>query len=111
MVSLKTRVKSNSKKRCTIKIKLIAEQHPEQLIGIKTSRVYSQIAHMSRATNKQAEKALLISALEDARIKVNIDGQKIRKDPPYVPMRADQIKLCFGLRAEKLPYDSFIHIK
>ena len=111
MVSLKTKVKSSSKKRGEIKIVQIAEQNPDQIIGIKTCRVYSQIARMSRVSNKHTEKVLLISALEDARIKVNVGGQTIRKDPPYVPMRAEHIKLCFGSRVDKLPYDSFVHIE
>lgn len=110
MVTLKTRVRSSSTVGHRVRGVQITEQHPEQIVGIKTSRVYSQIARMSRASNKQAEKAILIAALESARVNVNMGGQTVKLDPQYVPMRVDQVKACFGLRAQKLPYNSFVHI-
>ncbi len=108
MVDIKDRI--TPKKGEVIEIKAIAENNPEQLVGIKTIRVYSQIARMSRINNKPKEKAMLISALEDARVRINMGGKETKKDPRYIPMKASEVKLCFGSRVDKLHGDSFVYI-
>lgn len=107
MVSSKSRSRVRSNDSI---IRVIAENNPKQLIGIKTSRVYSQIARMGRNPNKLTERALLISALEDASIKVRVNGRIIKKDPPYVPMKVDDIKLCFGKQFDRLPEASLVQL-
>ena len=110
MVSHQVKLKTPKRALNNITIKSISEFDPNHLIGIKTSRVYSQIARISRHPNKQTEKALLISALDRACIKSNVNGKIIKKDPPYGPMTADQIKLCFGGQVDRLPASSFIQL-
>ena len=51
MASFKTRTKLGVKPQDKLMITGIAEKNPEQLIGIKTSRVYSQIARVGRTPN------------------------------------------------------------
>lgn len=85
-------------------------QDPETLVGVKTTRVYSQIARMSRCPHKQAERALLIAALEGSSIKSTINGKTIKKDPPFVTMKALDVKRCFGHRAGKFTGVFFVNI-
>lgn len=110
MVSQQVRLKTPKHVPETITIKTISDFDPNHLIGIKTSRVYSQIARISRHPNKQNEKALLITALESACIKSIVNGKIVKRDPPYVPMTADQIRLCFGRHVDRLPASSFVKL-
>lgn len=107
MAYSKTKTKPGVKSQDKIMISGIAEKNPEQLIGIKTSRVYSQIARVGRAPNQQKKRNMLISALENARIVITVDGHTIKKDPKYVPMSADMIEYCFGKQIEKMPRASY----
>ena len=84
----------------------IAESNPERLIGVNTNRVYSQIARMGRNPDKQEAQAILISALEDAIVKIEIDGKTVKKDPPFVPVKAYDLKNCFGKQLKKLSESS-----
>ena len=103
MAYFRTKTRDGVKSQDKIMISGIAEKNPEQLIGIKTSRVYSQIARVGRAPNQQKKQYMLISALEDARVKIEVDGHTIKKDPKYVPMSAATIEFCFGNRIDKMP--------
>lgn len=78
-----------------------------ELIGVKTSRVYSQIARMGRNPGKQTERAILIDALERAILITTINGRDIKKDPPYITLTAQDVERCFGRQLEKLPGSSF----
>ena len=101
--------KENSKKYViTLEgIKEAIENNPEQLIGIKSNRVYSQIARTGRNPQKSTEQAILISALEHASEVKRINGETVRINPVYVPMKAKEIQLCFGRRIEQMPDSSF----
>lgn len=89
-------------------IKKTIENNPEQLIGIKSNRVYSQIARTGRNPHKRVERAILISALEQASEVKGVNGKKVRVNPLYVPMKAKEIQLCFGKRVEQMPESSFV---
>lgn len=110
MASFKTRTKLGVKPQDKLMITGIAEKNPEQLIGIKTSRVYSQIARVGRTPNQLKKRYLLISALENARIEIEVGGQTVKKDPKYVPMSAAMIEFCFGKQIKKMPKESFVRL-
>lgn len=78
------------------------------MIGVKTNRVYSQIARTGRNPHKNTEHAILISALEHASEVKRINGETVKIYPVYVPMKAKEIQLCFGRRIEQMPDSSFI---
>lgn len=80
------------------------------IIGVRTNLVYSQMARISRVSNKTAELDLLIKALDDSSIKVTIKGRTIKRDPLYVFMPSKDLKLCFGKRVDKLPRYAIIKI-
>ena len=102
----KVGLKTTHKNRLVIKKAI--ENNPEQLIGIKSNRVYSQIARTGRSPQKSKERAILISALEQASEVKGVDGKRIRVNPVYVPMKAKEIQLCFGKRVEQMPNSSFV---
>ena len=102
----KVGLKTTHKNRLVIKKTI--ENNPEQLIGIKSNRVYSQIARTGRSPQKSTERAILISALEQASEVKGVDGKSIRVNPVYVPMKAKEIQLCFGKRVEQMPNSSFV---
>lgn len=76
-----------------------------QIVTIKTSRVYSQIARMGRQPNKSTEKKVLINALERASTKKEINGRIVSMEPPYVEMKSDEIKLCFERQLDRIIED------
>lgn len=88
----------------------VISQKPDQLIGVKTSRVYSQIARVSRDSRMQLEKVILVDALEQSRIQVIVNGKTVKKDPPFIKMTAQNVKKCFGKQVEKLPKESFVKL-
>ena len=83
MVSSRVKSKSAACPSNKITIKVIA-QNPDSLIGVKTSRVYSQIARMSRDPRKQTERAFLITVLEESSVTTIVNGKTVKKDPPFV---------------------------
>lgn len=109
MVSSRVKSKSAACPSNKITIKVIA-QNPDSLIGVKTSRVYSQIARMSRDPRKQTERAFLITVLEESSVTTIVNGKTVKKDPPFVAMKAADVNKCFGKQVEKLPSASFIHL-
>ena len=109
MVSSKVKSKAVIRPENRITIKVIT-QDPDKLIGVKTTRVYSQIARMGRDPRKQTERALLISILEKSSINLKVDGRIIKKDPPFVTMKAADVKRCFGRQVEKLTDTSFFNV-
>lgn len=109
MVSSKVKSKAVIRPENRITIKVIT-QDPDKLIGVKTTRVYSQIARMGRDPRKQTERALLISVLEKSSINLKVDGRIIKKDPPFVTMKAADVKRCFGRQVEKLADTSFFNV-
>lgn len=84
--------------------------NPEQQIGIKTNRVYSQIARVSRCPQKNVERTLLIAALETAIKKENKAKKMIEVQPQYVSMKAMDIQTCFHDRLDRLPEDVFVKL-
>ena len=89
----------------------VVSQKPDQLIGVRTSRIYSQIARISCNSHMQSEKAILVDTLEQSKIQVFINGRSVRKDPPFIKMTAQNIKRCFGKQVDKLPRKTFIKLK
>ena len=85
-------------------------QNPEQIIGVKTNRVYSQIARVSRCPKRINERAILIKALESAIKEVNAVNKSIKTQPKYVSMRATDVQLCFREQLERLPNDVFVEL-
>lgn len=92
---LKTNATPNKKVQTSIKPML---KDPETPVHIKTIRVYSQIARISKNPNKQEERTLLIKMLEDSRINVTVNGKTISKDPPFITMKAQDVKRCFNIQ-------------
>ena len=88
--------------------KIISESRPEKVYYIRTKRVYSQIARTSRNPKKKTECQTLIAALENASIVVIENGRQVKKDPPFVPMKAESVVKCFGKQIERLNYHSSI---
>lgn len=88
-------------------VRVVLEGDPNQVIGIRSSRVYSQIARTRRNPQKSEEQAILISALTNASSVKESDGKISRIDPVYVPMKAKEIRLCFGKRIKEMPDSSF----
>ena len=110
MVSTKSRTRVRTSSKNSSIIRTITDSKPEQVIGIKTSRVFSQIARMGRNPKKRKERALLISSLENASVTVHENGQIIKKYPLYVPMKAYDVMLCFGKQLERMPEASLVQI-
>lgn len=102
MVSSTNRTKAESEIKNTAVIELTLNGDPEQIIEIKTSRVYSQIARTGRNPNKATERTLLITALEDAIITTENNGRTIIKYPTHIPMKLNDIKLCFGKQSKQI---------
>ena len=109
MVSSRVKSKSAARSSNKVTIKIIT-QEPDSLIGVKTSRVYSQIARMSRDPRKQTERAFLITVLEESSVTTTVNGKTVKKDPPFVAMKAADVNKCFGRQVEKLPDASFFHL-
>ena len=109
MVLSRTGLKSVVRVGNTVTIKVLA-QNPDELIGVKTTRVYSQIARMGRAPYKQTERSILIGALEDARVRLTVNGREVKRDPPFVVMKAHDVTKCFGRQLENLPETSFFFV-
>lgn len=110
MVSSKVKSKAVIHPENRITMKVIT-QNPDKLIGVKTIRVYSQIARIGRDPRKQTERALLISVLEKSSVDLKVDGKIIKKDPPFVTMKAADVKRCFGRQVEKLTDTSFFNLE
>ena len=89
-------------------VRAVLEGDPNQVIGIRSSRVYSQIARTGRNPQKSVEQAILITALNNAILVKAGDGKTSKIDPVYVPMKAKEIRLCFGNRTNEMPDSSFL---
>lgn len=109
MVSSSTKYKSDISHGEIADIQVIS-QNPEQLIGVRTSRVYSQIARISRDSRMQSEKAILVTVLEQSRIEITMNGKIVKKDPAFIKMTAHDVKKCFGKQVKKLPKESFFKL-
>lgn len=83
-------------------------KNPDEMVYVKTNRIYAQIARVSRDPLKQDERACLINVLEEARTVSMGKGKGLAKDPPYVVMSAGDIVKCFGHQIEVLPRKAFI---
>lgn len=73
----------------------------DEIVKIKTSQVYSRIAVVSRNPKKINERKMLITALNESYITININGTMVKRDPLYVTMKASDARVCF----EKKKYD------
>ena len=106
---MKSKLKAVACQENKITMKVI-NQNPDELIGVKTTRVYSQIARMSRDPQKQTERVFLITVLEESSVKSIVRGRVVKKDPPFITMKAADIKRCFGRQLERLPDSSFFNM-
>ncbi len=89
----------------------IANKDPESLIGVKSSRVYAQIAKTGRNPDQFSSREKLITALNTAITVKEMHGTvKVRKVPAYIPMAAKDVKICFGKEISRMPKSSFIDI-
>ena len=86
-------------------------ENPDKLIGVKTTRIYSQIARVGRNPNKQTEKAILVAALERSRVEIVVDGKTVKKDPAFVVMKAHMVGRCFGKQIKILHENALVHIE
>lgn len=68
----------------------------DEIVKIKTSQVYSRIAVVSRNPKKTNERKMLITALNESYITINVDGTMVKRDPLYVTMKASDARACFG---------------
>ncbi len=109
MILSRTGLKFAVREGNTVTIKVLA-QNPDELIGVKTIRIYSQIARMGRDPYKQTERGILIGALEDARVSLTVNGKTVKHDPPFVVMKANDVTKCFGRQLDKLPETSFFYV-
>lgn len=85
---------------------------PETEVGVKSSRIYAQIAKTGRKPELLSTRIALISALNSASITHGSTGHATTKmAPEYVRMTVSDIKACFGDEISKMPTASFIEIK
>lgn len=83
-------------------------KNPDEMVYVKTNRIYSQIARVSRDPLKQDERACLINVLEEARTVNMGKGKGLAKDPPFVVMSAGDVVKCFGHQIKVLPRKTFV---
>lgn len=88
------------------RIKDMIQEKPNDIFGVKTIRVYSQIVKVGRNPNKISAKKALIKALNASE---NIP--KKARDPmsaKYIAMTGKDISLCFGDQITSLPEESIV---
>ena len=87
----------------------LCANNPEHIVGVKSSRIYTQIAKSGRTPELRSSRIALTSALADAREIRTSNGQiTVGKEPPYVPMKMKDVKTCFGNDISRMPKTSFI---
>ena len=106
MPSYKTMLKANLQTRNGSLI-TAATHTPDNLIGVKTTRVYSQIARMGRDPRKKAEHTFLINILEDASVQTSTNGKIKKIDPPFVVIKVREATKYFEQRTKDLQGSSF----
>lgn len=107
MLSVKKTAKSRGAK---INICQMAKKNPDQLVDVRTSSVYSQIARVGRYPAKARERAILVGALTSARKTQKFNGSVVIIEPKYIPMKAKDVVICFGDKVERLWKNSQIKI-
>jgi len=125
MATIKKRVRakystrSNSGVRCT-SYKVIdgnevikrTIENPEAMIGVKSSRIYAQIAKTGRHPEQASSKMKLIKVLGDSRKVTKSNGHvTLIREPTYIPMRAKDVQICFGEEIRRMPSGTFVEIK
>lgn len=85
-------------------IRSLAKLAPQKEIGVNVNRIYSQIAKISGNPRRNNELQILVKAISS--IKPNKGGI----DPVYIPMKMDDVALCFSKRLKTLPKNTFIDL-
>lgn len=93
-----------------INVYQVAKKNPDQLIDVRTSSVYSQIARVGRQPAKTKERAILVGALNSARKLQKVNGTVVITEPKYIPMKAKDVVICFGDKVERLRKNSQIRV-
>lgn len=107
---MSVRIRTQVKYEKNFKVSILAEKWPDQIIGVKTNRIYSQIARVGRNPKKKDEIKILISALDNACEYIEVGNRTVRKEPLFIPMKAKDVVFCFGNQVDKWPNTSFIEL-
>ena len=103
--------RSENKKYGKINIYQLAMENPEQWLDVRTSSVYSQIARTGRHHSKTKARAILVDALNNASKSSVINGKTVVIEPPYIPMKAKDVLICFGNKVDRLGANSQVRIE
>lgn len=88
----------------------VAQNNPDQIVDVRTSSVYSQIARTGRCPSKTKETAILVDALNSVRKSKTVNGVVVTIEPDYVPMKAKDVLVCFGNRVDRLRKNSQVKV-
>ena len=98
------------KRYTEINICQVAKKNPDQLMNVRTSSVYSQIARVGRYPEKTKEREILVGALNNARRSQKFNGSVVITEPKYIPMKAKDVVMCFGNKVDRLWKNSQIRV-
>lgn len=107
MRTIKRVSRENYKK---VNVRQLAKRNPEQIVVVRTSSIYSQIARIGRLSTKRKEQTILADALTSASRTKTVNGNIIKEEPAYVPMKVKDVMMCFGNKIDKLQDNSQVYL-
>ena len=85
---------------------------PEKIIGVKSNRIYAQIAKTGRDPGLYKNRQQLIKIIKAAKKSRGLNKTiKFLPEPAYILMTVKDVTSCFGKDLRKMPETSFIDIK